>query len=191
MIASTDELLLNLGVPPEAWDVLIVGDGSGTSWNAACGWTAVLVDRELRLRKDLHGGMNAGTSYLAELMPYVQTLAWYVEGPGRARLLDKLTKDINARVNVHIVTDSEIVAKQGEGKASRRKGRPYWAMIEALEQNGLCIRWHWQKRQALGLNRLCDYMAGLCRRSVEVITAVTPPEGTSIYSFNPDPTPAT
>lgn len=187
MIASTDEVLRNLGVPPEAWDVLIVGDGSGTGWNASCGWTGILVDRELRLRKDLHGAMNAGTSYLAELMPYVQALGWYVEGPGRARLLDKLSKEAGARVNIHVITDSEIVAKQGAGRASRRKGRPYWAMIEALETFGLNIFWHWQKRQALGLNRLCDYMAGLCRRSVDAVTAVGPPEGTTIYSFNPDP----
>lgn len=187
VVASTEEVMRGLGVPPEAWDVLVVGDGSGTGWNAACGWAAVLVDRELRLRKDLHGGMNAGTSYLAELFPYVQALSWYVEGPGRARLLDRLAADPAARVRVHVVTDSEIVARQGSGKASRRKGRPYWAMLEALEEAGLETHWHWVARSRLGLNRLCDFMAGACRRSVDAVTAVGPPAGTTVYSFNPDP----
>lgn len=181
------QILQQFGVEPNAWDVLIVGDGSGTGWNNACGWSCVLVDRMLGLRKGLYGGMNAGTSYLAELIPYVQALSWYMDGPGRARLYDKMTAAPGALVHVHIVTDSEIVSRQGSGTAGRRKGRPYWSLIEAIEGEGYEIHWHWKGRNGLELNRLCDHMAGTCRKSLEAILAVQPPEGTTVYSYNPEP----
>lgn len=180
------EVMLGFGVKPEDWDVVVVGDGSGTGYNAACGWAGVLIDRHLKLRKGLHGGMNSGTSYLAELLPYLQALAWYAEGPGRAVLSDKMRRDPHARVVVHVVTDSEIVARQGSGRASRRKGRFYWAMIEALEQEGFVIHWHWKGRNLLAVNRLCDHIAGLSRKAMEALVAIVPPDGTSVYDYNPD-----
>lgn len=187
LLSSTSQVMAGFGVAAADWDALIVGDGSGSGWNLACGWAAVLVDRRLSLRKDLHGAMNAGTSYLAELLPYVQAISWYAEGPGRALLLSLRRHDPRATVRVHVVTDSEIVARQGDGKASRRKGGCYWKMIEALEAAGFETRWHWMARNRLGLNRLCDYLAGLCRRSVDTVGAVTLPAGTSVYDYNPDP----
>jgi ribonuclease HI len=186
LTVSTTEILQGFGVEPHQWDVLIIGDGSGTTWNASCGWSAVLIDRVLKLRKDLHGGMNAGTSYLAEIIPYVQALTWYADGPGRARRHDLKAADPRACVQVHIVTDSEILTRQGELRANRRKGRPYWAMLEAIVQEGYALHWHWLARSTLGLNRLCDYLAGLCRKSMDAMVAATLPAGTSVYDFNPD-----
>lgn len=186
VIQSTDQLLQSLGVPPGEWDVLLVGDGSGTSWNLSCGWACVLVDRTTGLRKDLHGGMNAGTSYLAELVPYVQALSWYMDGPGRAVLWDRVRAKPTNKIRVHIVSDCEILSSQGGGKAGRSKGRLYWSLLDALEAEGLKLHWHWMKRSQLGLNRLCDYMAGLCRKSIAAVADVGPPEGTSVYDFNAD-----
>lgn len=180
------EILQSFGVGPGEWDALVVGDGSGTGWNKSCGWACVLVDRVSYLRKTFHGGMNAGTSYLAELIPYVQALAWYADGPGKARLETKLGSHALAKVRVHVVTDCEIVARQGSGKASRRKGKPFWSMIEALEEEGFVTSWHWMARSKLGLNRLCDYLANLCRKSTDAVLTAKPPEGTTAYDYNPE-----
>ncbi len=176
----------SLGVEDSAWDVLIVGDGSGTTWNNSCGWASVLIDKKLRLRKELHGAMNFGTSYLAELMPYVQALSWYVEGPGRNLLHEKLMISPAAAVKIHIITDSETVAKQGQGRANRRCGHYYWQMFEAIQESGFEIGWHHLGRTKLSLNCLCDYLAGTCRKSIDVVTAVTTPPGTTAYDFNPE-----
>ena len=182
--ATTIKILEEFGVPPAAWDVLIVGDGSGTGWNNSCGWASILIDKRSQLRKSLLGGMNAGTSYLAELLPYVQALSWYIDGPGRALLADKRAADLTATVNVHIITDAEVVARQGSGKISRRKGRPYWAMMEALEDNGFTFSWHWLKRSKIELNQLCDYLASLSRQSIGQVTGVQLPY--SLYDYNRD-----
>jgi hypothetical protein len=35
---SIDNLLKTFNIPPQQWDYLIVGDGSGTTWQQAAGW---------------------------------------------------------------------------------------------------------------------------------------------------------
>lgn len=187
--ASSTEVLKQLGVEEDEWDVMLVGDGSGTTWNSPCGWASILIDKELGLRKTMFGAMNAGTSYLAELVPYVQALAWYTEGPGKARLADLRLVHPHAKLKVHVVTDNATVAAQGQGRASRRKGAFYWSMIESLEENGYAIYWHWKGRSEIGLNRLCDYLAGESRRSLLALAPIEPPSKTTAYDYNSDPVP--
>src|SRR5688572_22541252 len=59
------------------WDVFIVGDGSGCKWDAGCGWSGILVDRETRGRKLFAGAATVGSVNFAEAMPYCQALNWY------------------------------------------------------------------------------------------------------------------
>lgn len=182
-----EDILGGFGIGPTDWDVLIAGDGSGTGWNAACGWASVLVDRKLKLRKTFVGGMNSGTCYLAELLPYVQALSWYADGPGKAHLADLRKVNSRGRLRVHVITDNAAVAQQGVGGCARRKGNFYWKMIEGVEEAGYCLNWHWVGRSKLALNRLCDHLAGLCRKGVGSVAPVGLPDGTTAYDYNPDP----
>jgi hypothetical protein len=44
------------------WDVLIIGDGSGTGWSEPCGWASVLHERYSNMRQLFTGAMNHGTN---------------------------------------------------------------------------------------------------------------------------------
>lgn len=182
--ASPSEILAQLGVPHGSWDALIVGDGSGTGWSKPCGWASVLVDREGRRRR-FRGAMDAGTSYLAEVIPYVQAIGWYADGPGKEKLKARLAASPLGRVSIHIVTDNEIVSKQGNGKARRKHGLSWWEMLDSFSEHGYDLHWHWLKRSRLPLNALCDFLAGMCRKSMDDLEAAPVPKGASIYDFNP------
>ena len=80
-IFTIDECVQQLGITN--WDVLIIGDGSGSTWQRAAGWGAVVIDRATNIYSNLCGSFNIGTSTIAEIMPYVYSLIWYTtSGPG-------------------------------------------------------------------------------------------------------------
>lgn len=188
LTASAAALLQSFGVRPDAWDALVVGDGSGQTWNSAIGWCAVLVDQRLGVRKTLQGGMNFGTSYLAEILPYVHALSWYAEGPGRALLHDRKTLGgSRPYVDVHLLTDNEAVARVGAGTyAAEGRGFYYWSLLDAFVRRGYRLHWHWMKRSSTGLNKLCDHLAGKSRLAMNHVAAVEPDDGLTAYHFNPD-----
>lgn len=163
-------------------DALIVSDGSGTTWAKSCGWAATFLDLHSRERKHLYGAMNFGTSYLAELIPYVHALSWYIEGPGRERLTTKMRLRASSVVRIGAITDSELLSKQGAGLASRKTGNYYWAMIEAVAERGFLLEWRWVPRSVLGLNRLADHLAGTCRKSMDIVAGVTLPGLTDTFT---------
>ena len=181
-----------LGVADDQWDALLVGDGSGVSWDIGCGWATVLVDHYSGYRKLFVGAMDPGTVYIGELMAYFHAMLWYSRGPGLERL-NRLRGGGNtgrpvrpdARVNVHVVTDCETVARQGLLKYSRKANAEVWVALDSLCHQGFKLHWHWVRRDTLGLNKLVDHLAGRGRRAAEAGGAVGPPEGTSIYDFNP------
>jgi len=153
------------------WDALIVGDGSGTGWNEPCGWAAVLFDRHLGRHKKVRGAMDCGTSYLAELMPYVHALSWYLDGPGHGRHLlhEKRKHRPDAVLKVHILTDNQAVARQGRDEIGGKTGSYYRAMFEDFAQIGLQIAWHHRKRLTTNMNKLCDYIAGQQREITKAL----------------------
>ena len=66
-----DEVLRKAGI--QEWDVLIVGDGSGSGWNGACGWCSILVDKLSRGRRVFYGAMNNGSVNVAETMTHIHS----------------------------------------------------------------------------------------------------------------------
>jgi len=189
--ATLDDVLADLGVTD--WDVVLVGDGSGTGWSKACGWAAVLHDRATSLRQVFLGGLNHGTNYLAELLPYIHALLWYTRGPGKSRLHERIMRQPGSCLMVHIITDSEILASQGNGKAGRKENEELWLALDRMASKGYKLVWHWVARDRLGLNQLTDHMSRESRLTIDLvieeaikrISVVKPPEGTSIYDYNP------
>ncbi len=185
------QLITSLGIHPSGWDALIIGDGSGTGWGKGCGWSAVLLDHYTNLRQFFNGAVSNGTSHIAELSAYVYALMWYSNGPGKDRLAAGTHRVGDARrVVIHIVTDNQIVANAGNGACRRDAGRELWAAINEIVRQGYHLQWHWRKRDQLGLNRLTDHMSRQSRLAIEEIEKITPPDGLTVYDFNPpDPLP--
>jgi len=160
VVASIQEVLKDLGVATTEWDAVIVGDGSGTGWEHSCGWASVLIDHYSSYRVEFYGGWNKGTSHIAEIMPYLEALTWYVAGPGSIKTGTSNTK------HIHLITDNANVANCGNRQAERGTYPWLWAPFLHIERMGYILKWHWVARNRLALNKLADYISGLCRVEV-------------------------
>lgn len=154
-----------------AWDVFIVGDGSGCRWDSAAGWAYALVDRETRLRKIDWGAVGTGSINFAETMPYCQAINWYDQVGGGKQMLKR-----SNYCRVHVLTDSEVVATWG-GQANAagplpRKHAMFWAGIREMRRLGYHFEFHWAPRITTQMNWAADLIAGLARR--ELIATVQP-----------------
>jgi len=164
------DVIQKIGNPP--WDLLLVGDGSGTGWNQACGWACTLIEKQSNLRRFFYGGMDSGSINLAEVMPYLQGLTWYDANVGKERLqkLDYL--------RVVVLTDSQVTAHWGNQAMGSvdasvpRKQLGFYAAMRELRRVGYHCTFHWAPRMTTDLNWVADLMAGLTRQ--EVIRAANP-----------------
>lgn len=165
-----DDFIANLENPVPAWDLALIGDGSGTEWDGSCGWAVTAVVREPRQRVVLYGGMNLGTVPIAETMPYIHALLWYCrkDGPlsARQKLLGKA-----APTRVVIITDNQYVAEHGEAIATGgrtidnvRRNVFLWAAIDAAKHENLQLYFRWIDRESMALNQLADTMAGIAHK---------------------------
>jgi|TARA_R110000824_G_scaffold6133_3_gene28189 ribonuclease HI len=183
---SLEALLERLNI--EKWDLLLVGDGSGSNWNFECGWGCVSIHRDTLARKAWYGAMNSGTVNFAEIMAYIQPLTWYTS---REQQLRK--KGLGSKFrNVHIVTDSRYVQSTGDrpGKGPSLKNSALWQMFKSFPAHGILLHWHWIRRDTVELNQFSDRLskdARLTLKRQDLQTQVeersTPTR--SIYEFNP------
>lgn len=164
--AVLDRLAIN------QWDLLLVGDGSGSGWAQCCGWAAVLIDRNHLLDRNLYGrrffygAADPGSVNFAESMPYMQAINWYDVQYGRQLLH---TKGV---LNVHVLTDSQVIANWGNRATQPttdlpRKAIPAWAAIREYSRLGYHFTMHWAPRMTTELNWAADLIAGLARRHVK------------------------
>ena len=176
----------------KAWDVLLIGDGSGSGWDIGVGWSCIVIDRYTKTRKLVHGGGSTGTVNIAELMAYVHAMLWYSTHIGK-----ELRKQYPRKtLNVHVITDSRVIVNQGERVAERNMdgiaNRALWASISDIARQGYTFHWHWIERLTNELNWAADQMAGSARKAVKncMLTEDIPNEngkytGVSIYDINP------
>jgi ribonuclease HI len=149
------EEIKSLNLPP--YDVLLIGDGSGTiatkcsAW--AC-WRHIAQTDKLELHC---GSFSFGTNNFAELIPYIGVL-W----------LDYYEKPIFPR-HVCIVTDSEVTAKCGNGEYSRSSNTFLWKQVDMLQEAGYYLKWKHISRNSNRLSAACDKLAGQLRRETEKI----------------------
>jgi len=163
------QVLEKMGHP--AYDLLLVGDGSGSGRNHACGWAATLIENRHQRRRFFYGGMDCGSVNFAESMPYVQAITWYDAMFGK-EMLENLQF-----LRVHVLTDSQVIASWGNKATSPvgrlpRKQLAIWAPMRELARIGYRFEFHWAPRQTTELNWAADLMAGLSRR--EVMNAADP-----------------
>lgn len=156
-------LLERLGIT--RWDVLIVGDGSGTGWKDACGWSHIVIDRLTRQRKLLKGGMDGASVNIAEMMPTLHGLTWYHNTIGRDRLQQTGT------ISVHIVSDSRVTVEHGTIAADLQQplaetNELFWSGVRNWQRRGYILKFHWLPRSTTDLNKAADLIASMARRAV-------------------------
>ncbi len=185
---SLEALLVRLQI--ERWDLLLVGDGSGSTWERECGWGCVSIERSTFERRVWHGALSHGTVNMAEALAYLQPLCWYVEQEVRLR---KQGGKVAVK-HVHIVTDSSYLANVGtRGDAGLRPGNngPLWNVFRQFASQGLLLHWHWIPRESVELNRFADQLSKAARLNVKGTDlpdrAVEPfrPARNNVYGFNP------
>jgi hypothetical protein len=184
-------LVRKLGI--DDWDALIVGDGSGSHWDVGAGWASVILDRYSKAGKLFYGAANVGTVTLGEFFPYLYAMTWYggSKGPGMMRLKQAQLESRN--LNIHIVTDSEIIARAGNNPESRRSYKELWAAFDVWRLQGFNIKFHHVGRDIVPLNVLVDAVSRQARldmketmgRAVKQLQKKYPgiPDEVSIYDF--------
>lgn len=155
----------------EKWDYLLVGDGSGSTWDREIGWGCVLAERSTRTHS-LWGGMaSRGTVNFAEIMAYLQPLEFLA-----TREIDRREKGgLYKAWNVHIVTDSEYCQKTGSNRGQiPKKNSGLWSIFDVYKRVGFCLHWHWIRRESCGMNRLSDGISKAFRlKAVNCVKAET------------------
>jgi ribonuclease HI len=145
-----EALAAHLGLPE--FNLLLVGDGSGTVRDRPAGWACVAYHRRSE-QVVLHAGATTcGTNNFAELVPFVQAM-WSHEQ----------TRAAAAVVRVSIVSDSELTVRCGNGQYARRANGCLWAAVEWFERNGYRLSWRHVPRNSNAFNTLADRVASFHR----------------------------
>jgi ribonuclease HI len=152
---TLEDLLRELGITK--WDLILVGDGSGSTWQREAGWAVTALEKTRMERKVFYGAMNCATSQIAEIMAYVHPLLWYVDHCSTAHKMRMR--------HAHVITDSSYVRNQGE-KDYRNPGchELLWSSLSMMSRLGIDLHWHWIPRQSAALNVYADALAGAARK---------------------------
>lgn len=152
-IIAMNNLIKELDI--KDFDVVLVGDGSGTIYKKASSWACWHYLKSSG-SLDLHfGTFSFGTNNFAELIPYVSVL-W----------LDAYTKPAIPR-DVVIVSDSELTVKQGTGEYAKNANGILWSGLDYARSAGYNITWKHVKRNSNPLNAKCDEVAGRLRKEID------------------------
>lgn len=178
-VTTLDTLCKHLALSTTDWDYLIVGDGSGTTWEKEFGWGSVLVSNHSFERQVFFGAMSNGTNNMAELLMVLHPLMHIVNN-------DKGVRANGTRV--HIVSDSQYVvnglAKDNPIWVSQLQlNRELWMAIHMTRRSGLIIKGHHIPRDTIDLNRLGHDLANISRKRMIGILSDLPHD---IYAANPD-----
>lgn len=149
----------------ENFDLLLIGDGSGTVWNKPCGWCCHAWVAGSPKVTEHRGGTSGGTNNFAELMPYVHALwSFHTQAfAGTNGWVPGL-----ARIRVKIVSDSEVTVRCGNRIYARRANGCLWAAIEWFEANGYDFYWTHVPRNSNPANERADKVAGEVRKLFEL-----------------------
>jgi ribonuclease HI len=145
------------------WDLLLVGDGSGSKWGLPIGWATVAIEKSSMMRKVFYGAMNEGTVNIAEAMAYMHAMLWY-----SAKLKAKRKKKATREQIVHVVTDSAYVETVGNRKnVDFSTNQPIWAVMELMKRQSIKIVWHHLPRENVALNIYADLLSKRARKLVK------------------------
>lgn len=136
-----------------SYDILLIGDGSGTVFDDASGWSCFIYDFVKDSLTNIAGGATIGTNNHAELVPYINAL-WYdfYQGP---KTFPRY---------VEIISDSELTVRAGKREYSRSYAEILWASIDKAEALGYKINWNHIRRNTNDISTKCDEIAKQLRK---------------------------
>ncbi len=140
-----------------------------------------MADRVSGTRKALWGGMSSGKVQAAEMLSFIQALAWYDDNAApaaRARLGRQVLK-------VRIISDNKNTVDQGNRNAQRQKMLPLWAYFTGITRLGYDPVFHYQPRNKLALHSLADHLSRECRIALEGMSVGKVAPGVDVYELNP------
>src|SRR5262245_57354042 len=161
-----ERLAAELALPD--FDLMIVGDGSGTLANTPCGWFCTLYERAKgQAGVSTHfGGTSGGTNNYAELAPYCHALWAY-----HTLTYGKSPTGPAKPVRVVIVSDSEVTVRCGSGMYARRANGALWAQIAWFEANRYVLEWRHIPRNSNPISAKADGVARKAREAMEELSA--------------------
>lgn len=186
LTTSLDRVLEHYNITD--WDILMIGDGSGYSWNIGCGWSGVIIDRFSMGRKLLWGAWSTGTIMIAEIMPYIHGLAWFdnLHAKDRRRQMRK------AILNIHVISDNKTIVDQGNHDVGRDKMLPWWSCWANYMRSGYVAKFHHvlghEEGQQIGLQVLGDHVSRYARVLLQRLTLnemVPDLPDMTVYDVNP------
>lgn len=138
-----------LDLPPH--DLLLVGDGSGTTADRPCGWCCYAAcDGNVVVH---YGGTSHGTNNYAELALFLHAL-WHFDATAKRQ----------AKTRVCLVSDSELTVRCGNRQYARNANGALWASADWFETHGYALRWFHVRRNSNPYHTSCDAIAGIVRR---------------------------
>lgn len=142
------------------WDVVLVGDGSGTDWEHPTAYAVVIIDRLTRRRELLMGGLSQGSVQLAELLPTLHALSWH------DAIIAPAQRGAGFRGwNVHIFTDNSSVHTW----ITSGSGPPWVLILEGFRRRGYVLHSHLIPREEVELHVLVDHASRQYRRGLPVL----------------------
>ncbi len=184
MIKNLQHLIARLGIPVNDWDVILVGDGSGSAWHSPCGWACTLMFRERRTGHvhyltPFTGATSRGSIQWCEAMPYWCCLRYhYHEMNGKQHCQQ-------GGVRVDIVSDSEWVCNTMSGQHKAKTHEDMVMLFQWYKEHGYDIHWHHMPRTEVYLNVLMDEMSAEAR---EYISAMEYPPVSDLFPAAADST---
>lgn len=154
-IELAKSLMQKLGICEANTDVLVITDGSGTTYKKSAGWAYTAFYPKYNMLAHGFGSVSHGTNNYAELAPIVHFL-WkdiYENNPENRK--------------IEIVSDSELTVKQGKGIYARNTNRIQWASIKEAESLGYSIGWNHVSRNSNPFSSWADKIASQARKSLD------------------------
>lgn len=143
------------------FDLLLVGDGSGSKWGQGAGWASVAVLPDRLEREVFYGACNNATVNFAELAAYLAPISWFVS--------KVKSEDLRPRrgglFEIHVITDSQYAQTKG-GKPAFMSVTHNFLLVagyQVLGHKGFNVTWHWLERDTSDLNKLVDELSRSAR----------------------------
>jgi ribonuclease HI len=147
-----------------SYDLLLIGDGSGSMSNYPIGWACIAVEKDVMTPKIFYGAANDGTINQAEPLAYLIPLSWYA---AKLNNVDGKPKSRAVR-QVHIFTDSTYVRDLGNvNTVTTSCNTLLWAAFGLLVRQGLILHWHWIERETNPLNHTVDLLSKAARTLIK------------------------
>ncbi len=160
---ALQRLLKSEKVKDDEWDVIVVGDGSGSKWGYAAGFGSISFERRTRRMRSWFGALNDGTVNLAEIMAYMAPLQYLATQAQDAKEQGTRFKVLN----VHIFTDSQYCRDMGNrGCPLQGKNGLLWECLNSVKRVGVITHWHWIRRETNPFNSIADRLSKAARTAI-------------------------